>query len=135
MTKIEGGFEVEMETVHEDGTHTHSETVRVTSRGLVRTHSDGKQLALPCELLVLPHVANNTWKSNWGGQIRVLSTAGWEEIEVPAGKVRAMRVDSDETGDGVPDSAAWDAPGIGCVSWYCQLSKCGRPLKSFTPGK
>lgn len=133
--KTEGGFVVHMERVQSDGTKKPSETVIVTARGLVRTHSGGKPLEKPCELLVLPHGESNTWLSNWGAQKRTLKTAGWEEIEVPAGKFRAMRVDHYTTEGANVDSTHWYAPGIGCVKWYSNSGKVGRPMQSFTPGK
>jgi hypothetical protein len=135
VTPVEGGFEVVMETVSEAGTRQHSETVVVTTRGLVRTHSYGRKHENPCVLLKLPHDENNTWKSDWGEQQRTLRTADWEEVEVPAGKMRALRVEHDESGEGKYESSMWYAPEIGCVNWYCTRCKVGRPLKAFTPGK
>jgi len=129
--KVADGFAVELEEVAADGTRKHSETVLVTTRGLTRTHSEGKKVDPPCRMLVLPHGAANAWDTLWGSQKEALRTAGWEEIEVPAGTFRAMRVDL----AGTSGIAHWYAPGIGCVNWYCTTSKVGRPLKSFTPGK
>jgi hypothetical protein len=131
VTPIKDGFEVETEMLVEGGKREPGETVRVTTSGLVRTHSEGHKLAKPYELLRLPHTERNSWESESFGKIDKLSTAGWEEIEVPAGKFRAMRVDL----AGTSGIAHWYAPGIGCVNWYCTTSKVGRPLKSFTPGK
>jgi hypothetical protein len=135
VTPVEGGFEVETETVSDDGTRKHCQTVVASKRGVLWTHYEGKKLDPACWAVKLPHAEGNSWQANWGGQVRTLTTTGWEEIEVPAGKFRAIRVTHDESGKGNPDSSMWYAPEIGCVTWYCTNSKVGRPLKSFTPGK
>lgn len=135
VTPVDGGFEVETETVSDDGTRKHQQTVVVSKHGILWTHYEGQKLDPACWAVKLPHAEGNSWQANWGGQERTLSTAGWEEIEVPAGKFRAIRVTHDERGKGNADSSMWYAPGIGCVTWYCTNSKVGRPLKSFTPGK
>lgn len=135
VTPVADGYEVETETVSDNGARSHTQTVVVSKHGTLWTHYVGKKLDPACWAVKLPHGEGNSWKANWGGNQRTLSTAGWEEVEVPAGKFRAIRVDHDENGDGTADSSMWYAPGIGCVTWYCTKSKVGRPLKAFTLGK
>ena len=130
--KTDDGFVVTEEKEEADGTRAHEQTVVVSAKGLKVTHYYGKPQEPPIWLLQLPHVANNNWTDKWANTTRHLKTVGWEEIEVPAGKIRAMRVDRND-GVGTTVTTYWYAPGVGCVKWSCGSQ--GREMKSFTPGK
>jgi hypothetical protein len=66
----------------------------------------------------------------------VITIHGFEEVEVPAGKYRAVRVDTAAgmfNGNPV-EAKAWYAPGIGLVKSEGSFGH-KLVLKSFTPGK
>lgn len=136
VTKVEksdDGLTVTEEREDGKGGRTHEQTVVVSPKGLLVTHYYGSPLEPPIWLLKLPHVANNNWTDKWGQTTRHLKTVGWEEIEIPAGKIRAMRVDRDNDGNGTSITTYWYAPGLGCIKWASKDAK--REMKSFTPGK
>jgi hypothetical protein len=61
-----------------------------------------------------------------------------EEVEVPAGKFKALRVEAEqELGANVFKSTLWYAPGVGLVKSVTNTNGTERVqvLKSFTPGK
>jgi hypothetical protein len=131
--KTADGIVVTEERVLPKGIQTPEQTVVVSAKGLHVTHYRDKPLDPPIWYLKLPHVENNNWTDQWAQTTRYLKTVGWEEIEVPAGKIRAMRVDRDNDGKGTSITTYWYAPGMGCIKWASKDSK--RELKSFTPGK
>jgi hypothetical protein len=131
--KVEDGLEVTQE--HEDatGNRTHDMTVVASAKGLKVVRYSGRELDPPLWWLKLPHVANNEWTDTWGTQVRAHRTLGWEEVEVPAGKIRAMRVERDDDSSGMNKTTYWYAPGLGCIKW--SSGNLGRELTGFTPGK
>ena len=136
VTKVEktaDGLVVTEDLEDETGARRHEQTIVVSEKGLRATFQDGKALDPPIWLLKLPHVENNKWTDEWFGSTRHYQTVGWEEIEVPAGKIRAMRVDRDNNGDGKSITTYWYAPGKGCIKWSC--GDLSREWKSFTPAK
>jgi hypothetical protein len=59
---------------------------------------------------------------------------GWETVEVPAGKFRAIRVECEcKSDDGTRRITRWYAPGLGCVKWSDRNG--GSVRKSYTPGR
>jgi len=134
VTKVEktaDGIAVTQEFEDAQGVRTHDQTVVVSASGLKVIRYSGRDLDKPVWWLKLPHVAGNTWTDNLGGQ--KTQTMGWEEIEVPAGKFKAIRVDRDDNADGTAKTSYWYAPGLGCIKW--SDAHRARELKSFTPGK
>jgi hypothetical protein len=66
------------------------------------------------------------------------TAGGSEEVEVPAGKYKAVRVDADGTIAGTRTGVTyWFAPDIGVVKMRYSIagSDSVLELKSFTPGK
>jgi hypothetical protein len=131
--KTEEGFEVTQEYEDGMGGRNHDMTVIASAKGLKVVRYAGRQLDEPLWWLKLPHVANNEWTDTWAGQTRTHRTMGWEEIEVPAGKIRAIRVERDDGPQAMRTTTYWYAPGLGCIKW--SSGNGGRELKSFTPGK
>ncbi|MBM3981858.1 MAG: hypothetical protein FJ304_16620 [Planctomycetes bacterium] len=123
--EVEGGLMVRSEN-ERDGRRTPHEVVVVSRHGVKVIEYNGKKLDEPFWWVKLPHAGGNTWNDNkW-------KTAGWEDVEVPAGKFRAMRVERAERADATPTTYWW-APGIGCVKW--SSDRTGRELKQFISGK
>jgi hypothetical protein len=131
--RTEDGFEVTEELEDAAGKRTHDITVVASARGLKVTRYTGKDLDPPLWWLKLPHVANNEWTDTWYGQTRKHRTIGWEDVEVPAGKIRAIRVERDDNSDGTSKTTYWYAPELGCIKWSSGPN--GRELTSFTLGK
>jgi hypothetical protein len=128
------------------------ERVFVSAAGLSR-------IFLPCAdsppaecVLKLPHKAGEKWelpavKGSRGVVIGVVVNPRPsiqclarepEEVEVPAGKYRALRVDQTMgTGNDAVRSSWWFAPHIGPVKWTHKdrTREFVMVLKSFTPGK
>lgn len=82
------------------------------------------------------------WKWDVGPPGRVVTcklTTGGEEVEVPAGKFKAVRVEA-EAGFPAPFAVTrttyWHAPGVGVVKTVEQIKGGDRVevLKAFTPG-
>lgn len=104
----------------------------VTRTGVSKVAHDGRELDEPREWLRVPHVANNKWVSTIDGRTCRFETVGWENLELPYGKVRALRVER-VLGDGKATRAVYYwAHRLGMVKWSC--GDDGRELKSFTPG-
>jgi hypothetical protein len=123
--EVEGGLMVRSEN-ERAGRRTPHEVVVVSRHGVKVIEYNGKKLDEPFWWVKLPHTAGNTWgDSKW-------KTLGWEDIEVPAGKIRAMRVERAQRPDATPTTYWW-APGLGCVKW--SSDSAGRELKQFIPGK
>jgi hypothetical protein len=116
----------------------HSQTVVATSRGLLMTAALDVELDPPVWLLKLPHRTGNRWAEKWKfmgwGSAREFETAGWEQVTVPAGSFRAVRVEGKDVVNGETTRGTfWFAPGLGCVKWASPHSTL--VLKSFTPGR
>lgn len=94
----------------------------------------------PVCFLKLPHVSGQKWKADVfidGTKLTTTSCSahGPEQVEVPAGKYQAIRVEETiDLGDGSAPGLArtWYAPGIGKVV-FCNGAT--RVLTSFTPRK
>jgi hypothetical protein len=121
--KTADGLLVLVEEEKGDGSRSHDELVLVSAAGVKTLEQFGKKLDPPYWWVELPHVKGNTWTDVWADQTRNWQTAGWEVVEVPAGKFRALRVDRDDT------SAFWWAPGMGCIKWT--NGACGRERTEF----
>ena len=134
--KVGGGFSVTLEVIDAARKSSHFTTAIVSSRGVQAIEYAGQKLDPPLWWLKLPHAAKNTWKGEWmGGMTFAFESKEWEEIEVPAGKFRAIRVDRQEIQNGAAlgTTTYWYAPGLGCIKIAGRST--ARALKSFTPGK
>jgi hypothetical protein len=113
--------------------------LEVSEKGLVRHMAGGNPLAKPVPCLKLPHKVGETWEEPEATGGKTTYTVGKaEEVEVPAGKYRAIRIDSvtDQVGSSYK-AACWYAPGVGLVKMVADTggTKFSQLLKSFTPGK
>jgi hypothetical protein len=121
VVKVADGVEVTQEFENADGTRTHDMTVVASAAGLKVVRYSGKTLDEPFWYLKLPHAANNEWPAGPNPGLKNV-TGGWEEVEVPAGKFRAVRVDRSD------GSCFWYAPGLGCVKWTNGKTNTSRQL-------
>jgi hypothetical protein len=87
--------------------------------------------------LKLPHCRDNQWAETWelGDQTWKLETADWEDVTVPAGTFRAIRIERTELSSGgvtrrVTD---WYALDVGRIKWSSMEQSA--VLASFTRGK
>jgi hypothetical protein len=122
----------------------------VSERGVTRTSSGPRSSPTPVPLIRLPAKEGATWSYTLepppgvaapaAGIPKATYTVGREEdVEVPAGRFRAIRVEMETALDGERRAAAtqWHAPGVGVVKSVTKLGPNERTmvLKSFTPGK
>lgn len=106
--------------------------IAVGAEGLSRVESDGQPLDKPALLLKLPAKAGTTWDHEGGGATHTV--VGEEEVEVPAGKYKAVRVDLAAKGS-ESKTSLWFAPAVGLVKMSHSDSDRVQVLKAFTPGK
>jgi hypothetical protein len=115
---------------------------RASDKGIFWLENNEKAFNEPECQLKLPLRAGDTWESLFDGRpdITVKYTTGKEEdVEVPAGKFRAIRIDSVMTvKDSKFETTDWYAPGVGLVKSTSRASDGEtdvKVLKSFTAGK
>lgn len=116
--------------------------VRVTDKGLFRMSFLGSAYDPPYCILKLPLKPGGTWTSEAGSGGAVTSTFKYkavraEDVEVPAGKYRAFRIEVDiDTRGRAARSVIWYAPRVGIVKMEHEDGDSGyvRLLKSFRPG-
>jgi hypothetical protein len=120
-----------------------AEVVEVSNKGLVwqQVGQAGSNYSrLP--ILKLPAKAGNAWEQEPGGPTRSIThytiAAEADEVEVPAGKFVAVRVDTTQSpGKDGAIISYWYARGVGVVKWA--RTDIGSihfgVLKSFEPGK
>lgn len=137
----DGVYTVSLESKHAGG-RTSTRTLEVSERGVFQTAVNGAAGKEPTPLLKAGSKPGDTWAAEVrapGGQGTRTFTAGKEEeLEVPAGKFKAVRVDSETaTARGVVSKGSqWYAPGVGMVKSVVIAGKRETvyELKSFTPG-
>jgi hypothetical protein len=125
------GILVEVIEEHGDGPRTPYEIVLVSAAGVKQLEAYGKKNEEPVWWVKVPHAENNTWVDQWLQQNRSWKTTGWEEVEVPAGKFRALRTERTDGPGAV--TTYWWAPRVGCIKWT--NANNGREMTAFTPGK
>jgi hypothetical protein len=120
--------------------------VKVSDKGIFRMSQLGTAYDAPYCVLQLPLKPGATWaaevKRNGAVSSEFKYTAVQEEdIEVPAGKFRAFRIDLEIVRPGRPvdpvRASLWYAPRVGVVRHDYGDKETGyvKVLKSFTPGK
>jgi hypothetical protein len=117
--------------------------IEVSARGLSRVGAGGgAAMDPPRTLLKVGAKVGDTWDHNpkpGQGQPGKYVFRGDEEVEVPAGKYKALKVEADiEFTKGQPSRVTyWYAPGVGQVKIVTKDDKGERvqELKAFTPGK
>ena len=126
--RADGGLHV---TITRDypGNQPYVTVIAVSAEGLFRVSSNGKALGTPIQLFKSPPKVGATWKSGDVG----FKIVGEEEVEVPAGKYKAFKVESPDSG--APNTVLWFAPGVGLVKQTNASSETSVVLKAFTPGK
>jgi hypothetical protein len=121
----------------------------VSSSGVSEVSGGRIQYNPPIPLLKLPHKRDakgdfkTTFNRDSKGQKSGMMTGGMtahgpEEIEVPAGKYRCIRVEWRYEVDGANEQCTtWFAPGVGEVKRVSDdgQNRSVRVLKSFTPAK
>jgi hypothetical protein len=116
--------------------------VRVTGKGLFRASSLGTVYDAPYCVLQLPPRAGDAWTSEVVSGGTVISTfkykaVRFEDVEVPAGKFRAFRIEVDIDNRGQAGrSVIWYDARVGIVKMDHDDGAGGyvRVLKSFKPG-
>jgi hypothetical protein len=145
--KRDAGTVVTLTREEEERGVTGTDTFLISDKGLFTTGTsvaDPKRswkIAPPACLLKLPFKEGNKWEYNCpaqaGGLVGIQATNtvhGPEEVVVPAGKYRALRVEHKGTSNGKPTAATfWYAPGVGLVKM--ETEEVVQELQSFTPGK
>jgi hypothetical protein len=102
-------------------------TIAVTGGGLLRVAINGRKLGTPSLLLKTPPKVGARWAV---GAARYEVT-GEEDVEVPAGKFKAVRV---KLTDGA-ESTLWFAPNVGVIKMASTQGPVVQVLKEFKPGK
>jgi hypothetical protein len=133
----EGALLVTTAEVGADGKHARTVTYEVTAATVCRVAEDGKPLPAPDCLLKLPPTPGAKWEQPMFApdgtrlaETAVRKVVGEEEVETPAGKFKAVRVDM-EYPAGRPWSKSWYAQGRGVV--MTDFGGSAFKLKSFTP--
>jgi hypothetical protein len=117
--------------------------MKVTDDGLFRAASYGTVYDAPYCVLKLPLKAGATWTSEAKMEGTTRSTFKYrvgadEDVEVPAGKFKAVRIEVEIDTQGRPGrSTIWYAPRVGVVKQIHESGarKYTKVLKSFTPAK
>ncbi len=135
VTKVEGKDGTYRVTVERESKAKNFVTMyEVSAKGVFRVAIDGSALAEPVPLLKLPARPGDTWKTATG-----TATVGKEEeIEVPAGKFKAVPVTTErELAGRTLKTTTWLAPDVGVIKRVSTVNDINtvNVLKSFTPGK
>lgn len=135
--EIDGGWAVSVETGPRQARY------EVTEKGVLMSHGEGRDATPPMPLLKLPAAGTPAWEyrttdGNGKAILLAFKVSGEEEVKVPAGTFKAVRVDMARTAGGDTVSGTlWFAPRVGPVKQVTEAGKTVRTevLKSFTPGK
>ena len=136
--KRDGVTRVTVSETLQDGKLRRSFTYDVSEKGVTAVAGGGEMLPNPDVLIQFPATPGTKWeRAIVGGNAKPRGTSvrtviGEEEVETPAGKFKAVRVDT-EYPAGVHFCKDWYAPGRGKVKTDFQGTVF--LLKSFTPGK
>jgi hypothetical protein len=104
-------------------------TIAVSADGLFRVSHNDKKLDAPVPLFKQPAKAGTKWEV---GEV-TYTVIGEEDVEVPAGKYKAVKVDVASGGD--VHTSLWFAPTVGLIKQTNPGSMVTVVLKAFTPGK
>jgi hypothetical protein len=104
-------------------------TIAVSDEGLFRVAVNGKELTKPILLLKTPPKVGTKWEVDAGAEYRVTKE---EEVEVPAGKFKAVRV---ELVGGESTTILWFAPAVGLIKMDGGGGEQVTVLKEFKAGK
>jgi len=117
--------------------------IQITDKGIYRMSLQGSAYDAPYRILKLPLKPGEAWTSeasSGGAQSTTFKYRAMreEDVEVPAGKFRAFRIEVDiDTRGRSSRSAIWYGPGVGIVKMEHDDPAGGyvRVLKSFRPGR
>src|SRR5262245_1933485 len=139
--KVDGTFHVSVNAILGDEEQL-DEKMEVSSKGLRMIRNTYRRtLPHPIWPLKVTPDADGTWTGKWAvfsrdGDVfeeQEYTAAGWETVEVPAGKFQAIRVNRVGTLQGSKSqSTSWYALDVGCVKWTYGTSSA--VLKSFKRG-
>lgn len=114
----------------------------VSEKGVFRPTPTGKEDAEPTPLFKLPAKEGDTWTGEQkgpGGNVKATYIVGkMEEVEVPAGKYKAIPVTSElDVSGNLLKITSWYAPEVGVVKQVSVSNGTERvqELKEFTLGK
>jgi hypothetical protein len=126
-------------------------TFEVSARGVSRVPASSAAATNPTQILRLPMKEGESWTHELQPPAGAALPAGFvlpkttytvvkeEEVVVPAGKFKAIRVEmeSSQNGERRSGTTNWYAPGVGLVKTVLNSGTIERTtvLKSFTPGK
>jgi hypothetical protein len=116
-------------------------TFEASPKGVFLVAAAGKDLADPRPYLRLPAKEGDTW--TWSEEAppakHTWTAAKWEDVEVPAGKFQALRVEARLDSPGAPTRTGtyWFAPGMGVIKSVLNTGPGEQTtvLTSFKPGK
>jgi hypothetical protein len=125
------------------GSKTSEEVYDQSDAGLFILARDGQFFDSPLCVARLPLKAGDTWEVNDPAVYSVplkFTTGEEEEIKVPAGRYKAVRIEKKMVlrNGKMIRVTDWAAPGIGVVkvrAWFADGSEAVQILKSFTPAK
>ena len=103
-------------------------TIAVSNKGLLRVAINGRALEKPSLLLKTPPKVGATWDV---GRAKYEVTKE-EEVEVPAGRFKAVRV---KLSDGGAESTFWFAPNVGVIKLASTTGPVVQVLKEVKAGK
>lgn len=135
--KVATGYRVTTDVL--DGTNNFKsrQVVLASPRGVEILDYNGQTIDPPVAWLKLPHGERNAWSAPWPQSSTKFdfATKGWEVVDVPAGRFRAIKVERVETVDGEVQGTTtyWYSPGLGCIKITGRSP--ARALKSVTFGK
>jgi hypothetical protein len=139
--KVDGTLHVTVNLTLEDEERL-DEKMEVSAKGLRMIRNTYRRtLPHPIWPLKVTPDADATWTGKWAvfsrdGDVfeeQQYTAAGWETVEVPAGKFQAIRVERVGTLQGSTNKCtSWYALDVGCVKW--RDSTGSAVLKSFTRG-
>jgi phage pi2 protein 07 len=118
-----------------------TEHLEVTPKGVYRRRAQGAEVKTPALVLRYPAKGGDSWEydTQVGNQrIEAKVKTRFEEVEVPAGKFKALATEIDIKADGKPlKTTIWFAPGIGKVKTSLDLggTQVVLELEKFTKGK
>jgi hypothetical protein len=135
VTKVEKRDGAPRVTITRDypGSAPYVTTIAVAADGLSRVAVGDKPLDKPAVLLRLPAKVGTEWEYEGGGA-RYKVVEADAEVEVPAGKYKAVRVELGADG-AAARTTLWFAPSVGLVKMVGADGDRVTVLKSFTPSK
>lgn len=142
MEKIDGVPLFRLETTAKERVVA-TEHLSVNDKGIFRDRMNGGEITPPICLLKFPIKKNDSWKTeSMSGKekLKVACKSDEEEIEVPAGKFKTVKViiDAEVAGAGILVSTTyWFAPGIGMVKQHVNINSMQFSilLEKFEEGK